>query len=164
MRLLSALAICFVAIMNASCSEFVNNFPQLWGMWNEGEEEKAVYNGINSTGLYAVTFNRLSFEPGKGSTPRISTHGYAFFIIKIQGTFPQYDISVETAEQKSTGNAPQKYLRGQIRMHFIDSDQMWLECSDLPRNDEGFPVNFFQGKSRIYWRAKKIEKPLAETD
>jgi hypothetical protein len=164
MRIFRFIIACGIGLVLIACLDTQRKAPQIWGMWNTGGEGNARYNGRNSTGLYAVTFDRLSIEPGDGTRARISAQGFAFYILDIQGEYPSYSLSVEILERGISGNNPRKFLKGHISIHFQGEDRMWMEGSDISKNDEGFPARFFEGDAKVFWRAKKIDNPLEESE
>jgi hypothetical protein len=151
--------VCLLCASTFSCgNSYLKQYPQVWGVWNEGPEENARFRKDTSMGGYAGTFWYLSFDPGNRKwRPHVSTDGYIFYILDIKGTFPDFEISAEWGY-----NWPPQYIKGVFKMHFEGTDKMWLESVDASRNDDKFPAGFFRGRQTIYWRANKTNLSTEE--
>jgi hypothetical protein len=154
----------------AFCSCAQNATDKIWGVWNIGDD--AVLNASISLGYYARTGDFLEFEPDPKVTGAkyFGGDGYGYSINKIISKNGAFYLTVSYSAPTAP-HEKQDYVKvtGIIVMHFIDNDHMWLEVDYKdPQPDplfhKYFPEGDFQGKHKIYWRAKKLAKPLPDTE
>jgi len=153
----------FAAEDNKELPVFEHN---IWGVWNghpRGSQTSAIFS---SMGRFMSTSYFLLFDPNYRNTgiPQI-VYDASDTIKKIipysENTvlvILEYELIIfDVNDNISRGP---DYFTGTVAMHFIDEDHMWLEVVwDNPKypTDPEFPTGYFEGPSRIFWRAEKVE-------
>jgi hypothetical protein len=149
------------------CFRHDDSYSALWGVWNLGPQKAAIFNYHSDGQLYARTPDFLSFEKGTRGKPRIVFDGGYYDIKSITGQYPQFDINLERQPDKLVGNRPPANLRGHVRVSLVGEGRMWINVLRDSGTDTEFDNRIgtgANGPDSVYWRANKLEKPLAPTE
>jgi hypothetical protein len=167
MRYLYSAIMGTIYIMFCSCTQ--NATDKIWGVWNFGDKKDAVFNGQISLGYYARTNDFLQFDPhfkpnNKAIDEQLIEGEGFYYIIKkiIQKNAYYLNVDYPTKDETADGHWKDVVKPGAILMHFIDNDHMWLEYDFEHPNNPQFKTGIFLNEKKIYWRAQKLTKPLAD--
>jgi hypothetical protein len=135
---------------------------KIWGVWNIGriennEDDANIVTVDNNE--YARTFDSLIIRKKSKPQPRITYQGGYYNILdykkKADGVVV-FSLSY-SGEREINGKWQDAVITGTVAMHFVDDDHAWFEILSGEGTDPDFTKADFQGKERMYWRAKKID-------
>ncbi len=134
---------------------------QLWGVWNFNKKSEQIYTTSLSTGEYETTFLFLAFEPNykNRGIGRVSYDGGYYNIDKVISSEDGFHVFLKWSGwiKNPKGEFVEATIPGEVAVHFLTEDTIWLELVQGVNTHEKFPSIDFQGKERILWRGRKIE-------
>jgi len=164
-KILKKTILFLIASLFISSSIYCNNPWDLWGVWNFSEiiPNKVITLSIGS---YERSWDYLVFEPNFHSSGigRIIYEGGHYKIDKVVESKDGFHILVhyEGALFNENDEIVDTYFFGEIAVHFLTDETIWLELVEGENTHPQFTTADFRGKDAILTRGRKISP--VETD
>lgn len=146
-----------ISIIITSCL-YSNDLQSILGVWNFDKNDESQLTIVLSTGEYSRTNSFLAFDNDSFGVLRVIYEGGYYSVDLTTQTLDGYDFILSWIGwiKNEKGKAVKGNISGEVKLHFIDSNHIWLELIVGNKTDPQFPTHDFQGDKTILWRGERI--------